>query len=87
MRRTLPLLGLLGALLSGCFLLRVPAALERQRSWEEDQSWTFQHMSELFPSRTISRAGNVTRFERAPVARESRRFERAGSEVGVVELW
>jgi CubicO group peptidase (beta-lactamase class C family) len=87
MRRSLPLLGFLGALLSGCFLLRVPVALERQRSWEEDQSWTFQHMSELFPSRTISRAGNVTRFERAAVALEALRFELAGSEVGFEEFW
>jgi hypothetical protein len=86
MRRSLPLLGFLGALLSGCFLLRVPVALERQRSWEEDQSWTFQHMSELFPSRTISRAGNVTRFERAAVALEALRFVVAGSEVGFEEF-
>jgi CubicO group peptidase (beta-lactamase class C family) len=87
MRRSLPLLGLLAALLSGCFLLRVPVALERQRSWEEDQTWTFQHMSELFPSRTIGRAGNVTRFERAPVALEGIRFELAGSEVGFEDFW
>jgi len=87
MRRVLPSVALLAALASGCFLLRVPVAQERQRSWEEDQTWTFQHMSELFPSRTISRAGHVTRFEREPVALEKIRFVLAGQEVGFEEFW
>lgn len=85
-RASLPLV-LAGTLLSGCFLLRVPLALERQRSWEEDQTWTFQHMSELFPSRTIGRAGEVARFERAPVALDGLRFELAGREIGFEEFW
>jgi CubicO group peptidase (beta-lactamase class C family) len=87
MRRAFPFLLLAGVVFSGCFLLRVPAAMERERSWEEDQTWTFQHMSELFPTRTISRAGKVTRFERAPVALEEIRFTLAGNEVGFEQFW
>ncbi len=87
MLRALVALLPVAALLSGCFLARVPLALERQRQWEENQTWMFQHMSELFPSRTISRGGAVSGFGRAPAPLEELRFELDGRRIDFETFW
>jgi CubicO group peptidase (beta-lactamase class C family) len=54
------------AFLLSCSLLQRAPTLEARRVAFEprNHAWTFQHMSELFPTRTISRGGNTGPFPR-----------------------
>lgn len=56
------------ALASGCaLLLRAPTLQARSAAFEpENMAWSFRHMSELFPSRTVRRAGPVSALESVP---------------------
>ena len=56
------------ALAAGCaLLLRAPTLQARSAAFEpENMAWSFRHMSELFPSRTVRRAGPVSALESVP---------------------
>lgn len=83
MRQVLPLL--LALSLLGCGLLdRASTLLTRRDAMEpEELTWSLQHMTELFPSRTVSRDGPIHDLPRAAATLEGLRFERDGETVGL----
>lgn len=71
---------------SGCMLLRVPTLLERQKANDENGTWMRQHMSELFPTRTVSRRGEISVFEDGPVDLLPLRFAVGEESVSIEEF-